>query len=348
MPSETLPTRTAVITGAASGIGLALTRHLLSSTTTHWRVVLADVNAKVGTELAASLGPDAVFCRTDVASWASNAAVFQKAWDWSKGRIDFFAANAGIDDKESVFATTDLDADPQEPNLTTLDVDLKSVFYGLKLFVHYARKTQRFLRTRPSSPSTVINGSHPPFDPYHPKLVITSSCVGLYRFETNPQYCAAKSGLVALTRSIGARFLRDDNLTVNSILPAFVPTNLAPPGLIDAWPPEHITPMETIMRAYDELIDVEEKRTGECVECVGRELYYREQVGYPCYSQEWMVGDVEGFWSAGYGVKGKKGGKVEEGETLGVIEGNGSKGKRKCDVDRDADVGGLENGVKRK
>ena len=60
------------------------------------------------------------------------------------------------------------------------------------------------------------------------------------------------------------------------------------------------------MRAYDELMDVGKARTGECVECVGEELYYREQVGYPCYSQEWMIGDIDDFWKGGYGWNKRK------------------------------------------
>ena len=63
-----------------------------------------------------------------------------------------------------------LDDEPQKPNLKTIEVDMIAVFYGLKLFTHYARKNK--------TPGG--------------KMVITASMMGIYPFETNPQYCAAK------------------------------------------------------------------------------------------------------------------------------------------------------------
>jgi NADP-dependent 3-hydroxy acid dehydrogenase YdfG len=52
--------KTAVITGAVSGIGLALTQHLLiqagdSNTNVHWRVVLADINEAAYDEIKTTL-----------------------------------------------------------------------------------------------------------------------------------------------------------------------------------------------------------------------------------------------------------------------------------------------------
>ena len=132
----------AIVTGAASGIGLAVTQHLLSK---NYCVVLADVNAKEGESVAASLGPDARFIHTDVSSYASQAVLFSAAFAWC-GRLDFAALNAGIDDCESLYQTQEeLDADgvPKPLNLKTIDVDLSAVIQGLWLFKHYARKNER-------------------------------------------------------------------------------------------------------------------------------------------------------------------------------------------------------------
>ena len=38
-------------------------------------------------------------------------------------------------------------------------------------------------------------------------------------------------------------------------MPAFVDTNIMPEGLVAKWPNEHITPLSTIMRAFNELVD---------------------------------------------------------------------------------------------
>src|SRR5271163_4480911 len=97
----------AIITGGASGIGLALTKHLL---TKGYRVVMADVNTKAGTQLSAELGPDTLFHRTDVSSYAEQVELFKNAISWGGNRLDFFAANAGVDDRQNLFQSEeDLD-----------------------------------------------------------------------------------------------------------------------------------------------------------------------------------------------------------------------------------------------
>jgi hypothetical protein len=69
----------AIITGGASGIGLALTKHLL---TKGYHVVMADVNTKAGTQLSAELGPNTLFHRTDVSSYAEQVELFKSAISW--------------------------------------------------------------------------------------------------------------------------------------------------------------------------------------------------------------------------------------------------------------------------
>jgi NAD(P)-dependent dehydrogenase (short-subunit alcohol dehydrogenase family) len=148
----------AVITGAASGIGLALTKHLLSQ---GWRVVMADMNAKAGTQLAAELGHDALFIQTDVSVFTQQSELFDRAFEWGGSRLDFFAANAGIDDKQSLYeADRKLDGDgkPMPLNLLTLRVDLDAIIQGIWLFAYYARMNR---------------------DVTVAKVVITSSAAGL-------------------------------------------------------------------------------------------------------------------------------------------------------------------------
>jgi 15-hydroxyprostaglandin dehydrogenase (NAD) len=285
-----VPTKTAIITGACSGIGLALTRHLLSSEAIKWRVVLADIDEKSYEKVSSTLDATrAMFQRTDVSSWEDNALLFKSAFEWSsgaeaggKGRIDFLAANAGTDDKEFVYSQFDLEAEPAKPNLTTIDVNLLSAFYGLKLFIHYARKT----------------GAHlPPSASFKPAMVITASSVGLYQFPLYPQYCAAKYGLVGLTRSVGRKLLADDNISVNAILPGLVATGLPAPWMITRCPPEYMTPMSTILRAYDDLMEEEvvdgklNRKTAQCLEATEDKLYYRQPVEYPTDSQRWLMED---------------------------------------------------------
>jgi 15-hydroxyprostaglandin dehydrogenase (NAD) len=295
-PTMAPPVKTAIVTGACSGIGLALTKHLLSQTDITWRVLLVDINPDAFSTISSTLDPSrTLFLRTDVSSWADSAAMFKTAFDWpsldhASGRIDFFAANAGIGDREHVFAHFDLDAEPTQPNLKCLEVNFLSVFYGLKLFIHHARKTQRSLAS---------SDKLSPHD-FNPNMAITASSAALYPFSFAPQYCASKHGLLGLTRSVGPTLLRDDNIAVNCICPAFVATNLAPPGIIESCPSEHLTPMSTIMRAFDELnVQSKKRKTGQAVECVEMELYYRDPVEFMCEGSRWLNVEAEngGFWN---------------------------------------------------
>ena len=182
-----------------------------------------------------------------------------------------------------MFAHFDLEAEPVKPNVASIEVNLLSAVYGLKLFIHYARRTQSSL---------------PPPVSFTPAMVITSSSAGLYQFPGNPQYCASKYGLVGLTRSVGPRLLAEDNLTVNAILPGMVVTGLTPPWLIAHIPQEYLTPMGTILRAFDDLIKEEtvdgklQRKTGRCLEASEDKLFYREPVEYPSDGQRWLFDGV--------------------------------------------------------
>lgn len=150
----------AVVTGAASGIGLAMTEHLLSR---GYRVAMGDVNEQEGKRLSSQLGPDTIFYQTDVSSYDQQAAMISRAFAWGGDRLDLFAANAGIDDRQSLYQdnkTTELDPNgiPRPLNLKTIDVDLNAVFQGIWLFKYYARK------------NTERKGG---------KIIVTSSAAGL-------------------------------------------------------------------------------------------------------------------------------------------------------------------------
>jgi 15-hydroxyprostaglandin dehydrogenase (NAD) len=300
MPA-TLSTPVAIITGAASGIGLALTKHLYAR---GYKVFMADIASNEDTivksiSLEGKNSLDPIFIHTDVSSWSSQARLFREAFEFA-GHIDVVAANAGIDDREDFHAQTDTDAEPVEPNLKTLDVDLTAVFYSLKLTVHYTRKEKK---TSSSVPNTIRQK----------KLIITSSMMGLYPFPVQPTYCAAKHGLIGLVRSVGPRFLTEDNIAVNAILPAFVATGLAPDGLVEMVESKgHLTPMSSILEAYDRYLE-EETMAGQTCEVSGKQLYYRLPIGFPNWSSKWLAQDPDGVWTGSYQAK------KEENGTSGVI-----------------------------
>ena len=291
----------AIVTGGASGIGLSLVKHLLEKP--EWRVVVADVRAEAWNAVKSSIDPERViFVQTDVASWDSQLALFKKAYEWSEERIEFFAANAGIADKDSFYQAPDLDQDPQKPNLVCVDVCETAIFYGLQLYLHYTRKTNAALKAKSDSAT------------FSPKMVITSSCAGLYVFPIAPQYNAAKHAVLALTRAVGPALMAMDNLAVNCICPAFVATPLVPDSMSSVWPKEYITPFSTLMRAYDELIDEKGSiqqdgksdgvngvvKRGQSVEVVVDKLFYRKPVEFADESQRFLIEDAhkpDGLWA---------------------------------------------------
>jgi 15-hydroxyprostaglandin dehydrogenase (NAD) len=135
----------AIVTGAASGIGLAVTKHLLRR---GYRVVMADVNQREGERLSSELGSDTLFQRVDISVYEQQAALFATAFKWGGGRLDFFAANAGIDDRQSLYEkneTIEVDEHgvPRPLNLKTMQVDLDAVIQGLWLFKYFARKKEK-------------------------------------------------------------------------------------------------------------------------------------------------------------------------------------------------------------
>ena len=131
-----------IVTGGASGIGLAITRHLLSL---GYKVVIADLNDASGERLSSELGPNVLYQHTDVSSFSQQRALFDLAFKWGGNRLDFLAANAGIADRQSLYETEEkLDEDglPLELNLKTVQVILDAALQGIWLFKFYARKNK--------------------------------------------------------------------------------------------------------------------------------------------------------------------------------------------------------------
>lgn len=287
----------ALITGASSGIGLALTKDLIER---KWNVVMADINPPKE-ELS-----NTKFVKTDVSSWDQQANTFKQAFDWH-GRLDFAALNAGIDDRDDIFNSISSDSSkpPQKPNMLTLEIDLIGAYYGAKLAAHYMSLDS----TAAGKPKA---GG---------KIVVTSSAAGIYPIPLCPQYGAAKHGLVGLVRSLAPR-ARLVNITVNAVCPALVATGLAPPGLLENFKEEQFTPMSTMMRCFSELADldhvsdedwVEKGPTGETVEGNLSELIWHQHPTRPA-SASYHNEEGEKVWTKVYLERNRKFGVTDWGK----------------------------------
>lgn len=193
-----------------------------------------------------------LYVKTNVASWDDQVRLFEAAFNWRK-RLDLAALNAGIDDRDDIFHTIDVGNPPKKPNMTPFDINLTGVYYGIKLFTHYA--------SRSPNPGG--------------KIIVTSSIGGFYANPGMPQYTATKHGVIGLVRSL-ALGAHSAGFTINAVCPGVVATGLPPGPLMQKIRPEWLTPMERMMEAFDELMDDRKGHNGQTVEIFPEGLYYRE------------------------------------------------------------------------
>ncbi|MFJ7414843.1 3-oxoacyl-ACP reductase [Streptomyces sp. NPDC098077] len=184
--------RTAVVTGAGSGIGLATVRRLAAEGA---HVVCADVDEESGKAAAEEAG--GLFVRTDVTDADQVDALFKAAFD-AYGSVDIAFNNAGISppDDDSIL-DTGLEAwrRVQETNLT-------SVFLCCKAAIPYMREQGK---------GSIIN---------------TASFVARMGAATSQiSYTASKGGVLAMSRELGVQFARD-GIRVNALCPGPVNTPL--------------------------------------------------------------------------------------------------------------------------
>ncbi|GAA2813526.1 3-oxoacyl-ACP reductase [Crossiella cryophila] len=187
-----LTDRVAVITGAASGIGLATTRRFAEEGAT---VVVVDIDEATGKQVADEV--NGLFVRADVTSPTDVEALYATVFE-KYGRIDIAFNNAGISPPEDdSILTTGLEAwrKVQEVNLT-------SVYLCCKYVLPYMQRAGK---------GSIIN---------------TASFVAVMGAATSQiSYTASKGGVLAMSRELGVQFARE-GIRVNALCPGPVNTPL--------------------------------------------------------------------------------------------------------------------------
>lgn len=186
--------RVAIVTGAARGIGLAISKRLMAD---GLRVAMLDIDGPTLDVAGASLGPPdvAMPIRVDVTDEAEIVAGVDQIRDrW--GRVDVLVNNAGI-------------AGPAKPSWEytetewrqVIDIDLLSVFLMCHVVV----------------PHLLAAGSG--------RIVNIASISGK---EGNPNmsaYSTAKAGIIGFTKALGKE-LATRNILVNCVTPAVIETEI--------------------------------------------------------------------------------------------------------------------------
>jgi NAD(P)-dependent dehydrogenase (short-subunit alcohol dehydrogenase family) len=184
---DSLTGKHAVVTGASRGIGLAIARALRAEGA---RVTLMARDAAALEAAAADLGGATAWQAVDVADAASVAAAFDGI-----GTVDILVNNAG-QAASAPFGRTD-DALWRR----MLDVNLTGAFHCIQAAL----------------PGMVDAGWG--------RIVNVASTAGLTGYRYVAAYCAAKHGLVGLTRALALE-VAAQGVTVNAVCPGYTETDL--------------------------------------------------------------------------------------------------------------------------
>ena len=186
---ERLEGKRAIITGAGAGIGRAIAIRFSSEGA---RVALADLDEQAVEEVAGEIEGKTLVRRTDVTRAEEvEALVRSVVEEW--GGLDVMVNNAGIGVAATAPETSEEDWDRQ------MDVNLKGTFFGIKYAVPAMRD---------SGGGSIIN---------------MASIAALVGIADRAAYCAAKGGILALTRAAAIDHV-SEGIRVNCIAPGTVET----------------------------------------------------------------------------------------------------------------------------
>lgn len=187
--------KTAIVTGAASGLGFAVAQQLITSGAS---VILTDINVDQGAVRAENLGKSALFLKHDVSISSQWDGVIEQAEQYF-GPISILINNAGM-----AQAPTPLDQCSEEDFRRIFEVNQLSTFLGMRAVAPSMRK--------------VGSGA----------IVNISSVAGLKGHPGAVAYVASKYAITGMTKVAALDFAKD-NIRVNSVHPGLINTPMVRP-----------------------------------------------------------------------------------------------------------------------
>jgi 3-oxoacyl-[acyl-carrier protein] reductase len=189
---EALASKTALVTGAARGIGFAIASRLAAEGA---RVSVLDLDAAAAASAAEKIGGGALALTADVTKSAEVEAAVRRVMDaW--GRLDILVNNAGITGRS--FPIWELS---EEDWRRVIDADLTSVFLCCRAAVPIMRE----------------QGSG--------RIINIASIAGKEGNPTLVPYSAAKAGVIGLTKAL-AKEVCTRGILVHAVAPAVIGTEL--------------------------------------------------------------------------------------------------------------------------
>lgn len=183
-----LQNKVAIVTGASSGLGLAIAQKFLIEGA---KVVFSDLKQPAGFKKSAN----SLFVKCDVSKDKEIKKLLSLTLK-QFGRLDVMVNNAGIG------LTAEIATMPDKIWDKVIAVNLSGVFYGTRAASKYMKDKK-------------IAGS----------IINMTSILGQVGFATAGAYCASKGGVNQLTRT-SAIELAKDGIRVNAIAPGFIKTNM--------------------------------------------------------------------------------------------------------------------------
>ena len=193
MALKGLEGKATIVTGGASGIGLATAERLVAEGA---RVALVDIDGEAAERAAAELGGESIGLRADVSSEEDVLGYFAAAIEHF-GRVDALHNNAGIEGDSAPLLESSVD---QLDRL--LAVNVRGVYLVLREMLRDA--------SAHDTAAAIVN---------------TASGTALHAVPGMGQYAATKAAVLALTRNAAVENARS-GIRVNAVVPGPVDTPL--------------------------------------------------------------------------------------------------------------------------